>query len=342
MKRHLSGVSLLGMVSDEESNSIKVIRPIVFDIVDIEGIRNSLEQEGYAVVGSILNEDEMIEFETNFWNALNNRQPSLVRKDMSSWTPQNVEWIGTAGEGQYKHYGMAQEAHCWQIRMHRGIRSIFESLYEEECCVSLDGGAAIFSAYKSSLELRVDVARGSKDDVFNSIQAAYNLYEVKVDRDRYNLKAGAGFVCVPGSHGSRYNELFPPETGNGRRHWKVTDKSLSLQPETVLIASPENCLILWNSRLTYRNYGGDFSPQELCRPCRLTQYVCWQPKRLRTQKAFLKKVQTVLKGKCGSHWATLGVTEPLSPFPGWRPTSIPVINPFEGLIELSEDILSIL
>ena len=116
---------------------------------------------GFAVIANILTADEVEVFQTSFWRALTARCPSLRRDDRSTWTPENCDWKGTFGAGQYKHYGMAQEEHCWQIRRNPVIRRIFEEvLYGEECCVSIDGAAAMFGPSQSRLVLHVDLCHG--------------------------------------------------------------------------------------------------------------------------------------------------------------------------------------
>lgn len=333
-------------LSDEVSSTIGVIAPPIHGPNDLEQIKSDLEIHGFSCIGNILTEEEISSYENEFWAAITRREKSLQRNDRTTWTQENTEWRGTYGAGQYKHYGMAQEAHTWIIRKNEKIRNIFQSIFNnEECCVSIDSAAALFTPYKSGLKLHVDLVPGLPGDDFGSIQGSMNFYNVHLDSTQ-PTKAGGGFVCVPGSH-KLYDEHWEARKAQSgfklpKKHWQVLEEDHPLQKETVLLATPANCLVLWDSRLLHRNYGGDYTVDELNRLCRLTQFVCWQPVKFRTEAARKKKIDNVLNGKCGNHWASLGFTEPIKPFPAWGNHKISVKNPFQGVKELPEDIVSIL
>jgi hypothetical protein len=118
------------------------------------------------------------------------------------------------------------------------------------------------------------------------VQGSYNVFEVSVDAAQ--RKAGAGFVCVPGSH-KLFDSISEARRAQGgykqpKKHFSPLEADSPLQQQTKLVVSPANCLIIWDSRLLHRNYGGDWTPAELGRVCRLTQFVCWNPKRNRSEK----------------------------------------------------------
>ncbi len=341
----MSFVKLPYTLSDDVSSTIGVISPTIHGPDDLTQIKEDLDTLGFACVGNILTEEEISTYEDEFWRALTRRERSLKRDDRTTWTPENTEWRGTYGAGQYKHYGMAQENHTWLVRKNQKIRNIFESIFAEQCCVSIDSAAALFYPFKSGLKLHVDLVPGIPGDDFGSIQGSVNMYEVKLD-PRHPHKAGGGFVCVPGSH-KLFDEHWEARKAKAgfklpKKHWQVLEEDHPLQKETVLLATPANCLVLWDSRLLHRNYGGDYTSEELNRLCRLTQFVCWQPVRFRTEAALKKKVDNVLNGKCGNHWAALGFVEPIKPFPAWGNHKIPVVNPFKDVKKLPEDIANIL
>ena len=185
-----------------------------------------------------------------------------------------IEWHGTYGAGQYKHYGMGQEKHCWFIRKNEIIRNIFErgvygndqdENYIERCCVSLDGCAALFNPCRSQLQLHVDLVPNLTGSDFNSIQGAYNLYSVSYNNEI--KKGNSGFVCIVGSH-KLYNQLWEermkkPNYKHPKKHWHVLEADSLLQSQASLIISPENSLILWRSDLLHKNYGGDYTSEEL-------------------------------------------------------------------------------
>jgi hypothetical protein len=123
-RRRTSAATLV--LRDGVSARIELLYPRVRCHDDIAGIKGDMADLGFAVIESILTADEVEAFQAAFWRAVTSRCPSLKRDDRSTWTSENCEWKGTFGAGQYKHYGMAQEEHCWLIRRNPTIRRVFE------------------------------------------------------------------------------------------------------------------------------------------------------------------------------------------------------------------------
>lgn len=318
--------------------------PIVRDSDDKTGIQADMDEHGFCVIGNILDDEDQSRFEDMFWNAMEKRK-YIDRNDKSTWIRDNYEWKGNYGAGQYKYYGMAHEEHCWLIRKNKKIRDIFEQvLFQgEECVVSLDGCAAMFEPVVSGLQLHVDLVPGLEGFGFGSVQGAYHKYEVAHDDKG---RVGACFVCVPGSH-KRYDELWEKAQAkegfkHPKKHWLLLDSESPLQNETVQVISPANSLVLWKSELQHKNYGGDFTVEELGHLCRLTQFVSWQPKKFRTEKIRQKKYQCVLDGVSGNHWAALGFRTGIKPFPPWGTHNVKTVLPFKGITTLPEDIAEML
>jgi hypothetical protein len=145
--------------------------------------------------------------------------------------------------GINQHYGMAQEAHTWHIRKNPVIRRIFEECIfgteeiPEECCVSLDGCAALFRPSTSGLKLHVDLVPELTGHDWGSIQGAYNLYPVSADPKKG--KANAGFVCVVGSH-KQYKPIWDARMADRKfklpkKHWQLLEDDSPLQKECSLV-----------------------------------------------------------------------------------------------------------
>jgi hypothetical protein len=357
-------------------SKLNVFRPIPVNAADLPAIRAALDKDGVCVVTNILSLPEQREFLDLFWQSVTKRNTQLRREDPSSWTEDNTDWYGTFGAGQYKHYGMAQEAHCWLIRKNKKIRSIFEEGIfaqdgvKEDCCVSLDGCAALFRPCVSGLKLHVDEVPGLPGSGWGSVQGAYNLYAV--DTNAEETRASAGFACVVGSHreydcwmqaATKAKGYKPPKD-----HWCTLPPDSPLQQRLQIVASPANSLVVWRSDLAHKNYGGDFTTDELTaadpvvvgeqnsaakgslngsqsgerRLARLTQFVTFQPSKYRTEEARHRKAQSVLDGVCNNHWAALSKRVPITPFPAWSAAAkkIPCILPFqakEGGREVAEE-----
>lgn len=327
------------------STALKTFRPVPLEPSDFAGIRDALESDGVCVIQNVLSTSEQEQFLHLFWEAIQRRGKGLKRDDSSTWTEDNTDWYGTFGAGQYKHYGMAQEGHCWHIRKNEIIRRIFEEGVfakdgkKEDCCVSLDGCAALFRPVKSGLKLHVDAVPDVEGWDWGSVQGAYNLYAVDVSEDL--SRANAGFACVVGSH-REYTKWWEEETRlkgfkKPTKHWYTIREDSPLQQQVQIILSPANALVLWRSDLLHKNYGGDYTTAELgggsaetARLARLTQFVTFQPTRYRTEEARLRKAQSVADGVCNNHWAALSFRVPITPFPAWSAASkkIPIKLPF--------------
>jgi hypothetical protein len=326
-------------------SNLKVYSPTPLECTDYEGIRKALQDDGVAVVQGILTQEEQDLFLEYFWEAVMKRHRKLKRDDPSTWIEDNTDWLGTYGAGQYKHYGMAQEKHCWLIRQNQAIRDIFEKgVYaspeneSEDCCVSLDGCAALFRPTVSKLVMHVDLVPDLPGSDWGSVQGAYNLYEVNADIS--TGKANAGFVCVVGSHRS-YESMWAARKEDKKfkwpkKHWHELESDSPLQEEGSIITSPANSLVLWRSDLLHKNYGGNFTVEELGsesqpRLPRLTQFVTFSPKKFRTEQVLERKAQSIIDGCCNNHWAGLAFRVPIIPFPAWSASAkkIKVIRPFE-------------
>jgi hypothetical protein len=240
------------------TSGMKVVELPPRDKGDYAGIQSDLNCHGFCVVADILKTEERNRFEDLFWSAVQKRK-SALSKDMKTWTKENVEWKGTFGVGHFKHYGMGQEEHAWRIRLNGRIKSIFtEVVYEgeKELCVSMDATAGLFripdSGNAGAMALHVDLVPGVHGYEFNSVQAAYNRFEVSASGG----KGCAGFVCVPGSQ-LTYKERMDERATGGKKlpsnlHWFVLEKDSPLQKEAALVLSPPNALVVWKSTLEHK------------------------------------------------------------------------------------------
>jgi hypothetical protein len=142
----------------------------------------------------------------------------------------------------------------------------------EPCCVSLDGCAALFHPTVSQLELHVDLVPTLEGFDYGSVQGAYNLYPVTVSSQteaetRGMRKATGGFVCVVGSHVA-YSQLWDERQKKKgfvapKKHWHVLEPDSPFQAQASIVLSPANSLVLWRSDLLHKNYGGDYTTEDL-------------------------------------------------------------------------------
>lgn len=264
------------------SIKIKVYKPEYFNYKDSEGWKAYLEKEGYVVINDIQTLEEM------------RTGMQLFKDDMKQVSPNfNLEKpeemnITTCplmyGKGMAVFNGFGQADFIWHLRLNKKIQSIFQEYYgDKELVVSMDGFSMFVSKeQKSKPWLHIDQ---NPQNNIKSIQGAYNYLPVKDSSD-------AGFVLVPGSH-----KTFNPKVSH-LRDWIVCEE----QPvaDAVKLLLPENCLVLWNSKTIHANEGMSTSKRGLNR---LTCYLAYQPRKKRSEKIRLERINAYVNGETTSHWA---------------------------------------
>ena len=83
-------------------SNLNVYSPTPLARNDFVGIKKALDEDGVCVVEGILEKDERELFLGYFWEAIMKRHSKLKRDDVSTWTEENTDWLGTYGAGQYK------------------------------------------------------------------------------------------------------------------------------------------------------------------------------------------------------------------------------------------------
>ena len=119
----------------------------------------------------------------------------------------------------------------------------------------------------------------------NSYQGAYNFLKVGED--------DAGFIVVPQSH-----KTYVPKVSH-KRDWFVVDQEAYL-PHSKKLLIPENCFVIWNSKLIHSNQGMNKRNKEFNR---LTAYITFLPKELRSEKILRKRIEAYKNSDTTSHWA---------------------------------------
>ena len=263
----------------------KPLVPTLFDVSDEEGWKFHLNEQGYIVIKDILTVEQHAQ------------GLELFKKDMQTVSPKydgtsttmNIDHLPLMfGKGMAVFNGFGQSDFMWSLRTNTKIQDIFKRVYEvEDLVTSLDGFSMFVSkAQKSKSWLHID--QNPKTKLY-SIQGAYNYFPVKSCRD-------AGFVVVPKSH----TEFTP--TVSHSNNWIVCEDQKAQQEKSRKLLIPENCLVLWNSKTIHANEGMINGTTELNR---LTCYVTFLPKSLRTEKMRKARVEAYLNGKTTSHWSNL-------------------------------------
>lgn len=254
--------------------------------------RNYLDSEGYVVLTDILNSEQYSDLLETFQREFTQVSPRFSFTDSETWTIANTPAM--FGKGMAIYNGFGQSDFMWKLRTNSNIQSPFKTLFNtEELVTSLDG-FSVFVSDKQKSKSWLHIDENPKNDIF-SIQGAYNMFPVN--------SGDAGFLVVPGSH-----KTFKPETPH-KKDWIVVDQETFL-PQAVKLLIPENSFTLWNSRLIHANTGMVKIKQKKeatrtppTRINRITAYVTFLPKELRSEKIKDARIETYKDGKTTSHWS---------------------------------------
>ncbi len=252
--------------------------PKIFDIKDFKGYLDHLESEGYAVIGNVLTTDTRNELLEKFWDAWTICSPNFKRDDMSTWTIENSPMMFAKGMAIFS--GFAHSDFMWDLRLQKNIRRIFAKIHGTKDLVTSFDGFSVFFTKKQKTQPWLHVDQCPSNPVY-CVQGQYNFFPVHED--------SAGFVVVPRSHKMNL------ET-DSTRDWVV----IGDHPDAVKLIIPENCFIVWNSRTIHANTG---MTCDRVRFDRLTCYVTYLPRALRSEQVFDQKIRAYNNSDGTSHWA---------------------------------------
>ena len=258
------------------------VNPHIFKPDQTSEWEKHLEDEGYVVINDILSNVELLAGLNLFKQDIATVSPRFNFDDKTTWGIDTCPLM--FGKGMAVFNGFGQSDFMWHLRTNTKIQSIFKTIYStDELVSSLDGFSMFISkSQKSKSWLHID--QNPANSIY-SIQGAYNYFPVKDHSD-------AGFVLVPKSH-KTYKPTVP-----GNKDWFVCPEQPISESRKLII--PENCLVLWNSKTIHANEGMTKPGVELNR---LTCYVTYQPKHLRKESIFKKRVMAYINGCATSHWA---------------------------------------
>ena len=261
------------------------IRPELFDKDDTNGWKSFLEREGYVVIKNIIEDEEerhrnMDQFKKD-WTMVS---PNFDFSDKQTWGIENTPMV--YGKGTAVYNGFGQSDFLWNLRLNTNIQNIFKEIHGTEELVVSQDGFSVFLSNKQKSKPWLHVDQNPLNPVY-SIQGSYNLLPVG-DQD-------AGFLVVPGSHKS-----YTPTTKN-KKDWVIVDQE-EFVPKSKKLLIPDNCFTLWNSKTIHSNVGIDKTKKNI-ELNRVTAYIAYLPKSIRSEATKLKKIQAYYDAKSTSHWA---------------------------------------
>lgn len=257
--------------------------PPTFEQEDVHSWKTFLDTNGFVVLRNVLNPETKQKYFDEFKSEWCQMSKGFSWEDQSTWTSKNLPIMLSKGMAVFSGWGHSN--FMWSLRTEPRIYGIFEKLYETtELVCSFDGFSTFFDSkiQKSPSWLHVD--QNPKTEL-NSYQGAYNFLKVEEN--------DAGFIVVPESH-----KTYVPRVSH-KRDWIVVDQETYV-PQAKKLLIPENCFVIWNSKLIHANQGMKKGTKGFNR---LTAYVTFLPKEFRSEEIRIKREEAYKKAETTSHWA---------------------------------------
>ena len=258
------------------------IIPIIYDIHEEESWLNHLDTEGYVIIKDILSKESYNEAFNLFKKDWKQVSPNFDFENKNTWNINNTPMI--FGKGLAVFNGFGQSDFMWYLRTDKKIQKIFNIIHNtQDLVVSLDG-FSVFVSDKQKSKPWLHIDQNPKNSIY-CVQGSYNFFPVEED--------GAGFVVVPKSH-----KEYIPEVKHDKNWIMCEDENFIKNSKKLLI--PENCFTLWNSRCIHANEGMKKKGNHFSR---LTTYISYLPKNLRSQDILHEKIKAYLQNDTTSHWS---------------------------------------
>jgi hypothetical protein len=237
-----------------------------------------LEENGYAVVENVLNEDECEYAYECFKEWLNHNEQIKRMHDKIS------------PHGIIKHFEIAHQKHAWYTRTRPKVQEVFKNLWNtDDLVVSFDGSCWIRSDTKK------------RDGVWTHTDQAPNKkgltgYQGFV---AFTENVHRSLVVYSGSH--KLHEQYAKDRNLvSNKNWLLIEQAYldKIAASRRVLHVKAGSLVLWDSRTFHQNqYGGD------CDEERIVQYVSFLPRNGLTPKMHEKRKKYFLSRRTTSHWA---------------------------------------
>lgn len=268
------------------------IVPQIFPFFQKELWKQYLDTNGYVVIENILNKDEYNDILNTFKREWKEICPHFDFDDVETWNYENIEPLhGGFYYGMVNGHGFGQSDFQWKLRTNSQIVKIWETVHNTtELVSSMDGLSVFLSDTQEGIMYHTDQ---HPDDDLYSVQGAYNFFPVTLN--------DSGFIVVPRSH-----KTFKSDASEECKFICIQEDDPHLR-EAVHLQIPENCFVLWNSKTIHSSIG--MNGKTNCFN-RLTSYMCFFPKELRSQSMLQERIKGYLNGDNCSHYAIYHQVKP--------------------------------
>lgn len=301
---------------------------------NVEGLRDTLNRYGVAIIPNVLNENECRQMLDGLWNFFEHITigwgKPILRNDEESW--KQIYNLFPLHSMLFQYWNCGHSQVCWDIRQNPNIVDIFARFWDcqpENLLVSFDGFSFNMPPENTGRGwnrnngwLHTDQSYTRNN--FECVQSWVTALDVE-DGD-------ATLVFLEGSH------LFH---GEFARRFGVVDKSdwfrlNEVQTQYYLhngcaekrIRCPAGSMVFWDSRTIHS--GSEALRERLNPKLRAVIYVCYEPRGNCTKSKLQKKISAFESLRTTSHWPCKAKLFPKTPRTYGKP--LPTINNIDAPI----------
>jgi hypothetical protein len=267
-----------------------------------------LDKYGYAVIASVVPQDEIPKAKSLFWEYMEERT-SVKRDDVRTW--RGGGWLPDEVYGLMSHGQFNQSPYMWKLRMQSKVKLAFQTVWDnnDDLLVSFDGGNA-FRPWKYDATWlteggwwHVDQGLAKKGQKV-CVQGLVNLYDATAE--------SGGLCVIPGSH-KMHDVLCERIPGIERMEdfCKIPkdDEVLLKSADAIMVGCKAGDMIIWDSRTIHCNspaltevveeQKADLSEWDLIR---MVGYICMTPASMADTKTIQRRLEVFTRSGSTNHW----------------------------------------
>ena len=257
------------------SSRVKRVKPKLLE---------ELEENGFAIVEGVLNEDEI----KNALEMFHSWRKSVPDLDFQH----NV----LDPHGIYKFHEVGHQRHAWYIRTRPNVKKAFSDLWgSDDLITSYDGSCYLPAETKKKDKLWTHTDQGSPSGgEIDELKCFQGFVALTSNKHRT-------FTCYKKSH--KLHALYFKEQGlKIKSNWNKIDKDYldRIEDQKLVLEVPAGALVLWDSRTFHQN---QYGPPD-CNEERIVQYVCMLPRSHteNTKTNQSKRMKYFEERRTTSHW----------------------------------------
>jgi hypothetical protein len=266
---------------------------------------DDLKTKGYAIIPSVLNENECKRFENGFWNFWARLTGGKIRQDDPKSWKEIYNFFPNHGM-LIQHFSIGHMQEIWDLRCHPTVLEVFKRIWgTSELTVSFDGASTGFAPEATGrgwhLQDWLHLDQSVHRNEFECVQSWLTPYDVGAGDGTLTLLEGSHKL-----HGAFAKHFGLDKDKQYRKDW------LKFEPhhvawykaqgcKQVAVECPKGSMVLWESRTVHAGRSavkGRPVPRN-----RMVAYISMMPSSMLKKHEIVKKQQAILNGRLTNHWA---------------------------------------